>query len=68
MFFEFKSDGDIGVQIADPLTPGAVDRKPYYILNNAQLQHSDYVVVGTRTPFQEATFFTDIPPGWITNV
>jgi len=66
MFFEFMENGTVGPQIADPIGPN--DRKPYYILNNIIVHNSSYVVVGTMTDVQEATFFTDIPPDWIAAV
>lgn len=64
LYFEFNVDGSLGAQLPDP--PAMSGRKPYYILTCTNLSDSRYVIVGTRTTTQEATFFTDIPADWIT--
>jgi hypothetical protein len=64
LYFEFNLDGSVGAQ--QPNQGNMFGRKPYYILTNANPALSQYVIVGTRTATQEATFFTDIPSGWIT--
>jgi len=64
-YFEFRKDGSIGAPLADPGL--MVGQKAYYILNSIVYANSDYVAIGTKTPTQEATFFTDIPPEWISS-
>ena len=61
-FYELTKDGSIGAKMNSPSMSG---RNPYYILNHTTPAHSDYLIVGTRTGTQEATFFTDIPGSWI---
>lgn len=63
LFFEFKVDGSVGAQLDNQ--GNMFGRKPYYILTNTNPELSLYVIVGTRTATQEATFFTDIPSDWI---
>lgn len=36
-------------------------RKPYYIMTHQIISQSKYVIVGTRTPTQEATFLRIYP-------
>ncbi|POD93639.1 hypothetical protein BV924_17200 [Pectobacterium odoriferum] len=64
LYFEFNLDGSVGAQQANQ--GNMYGRKPYYILTNVNLALSLYVIVGTRTATQEATFFTDIPSSWVT--
>ncbi len=63
LYFEFKTDGSVGAQLAD--RGSMYLGKPYYILTNSNIALSKYVIVGTKTHAQEATFFTDIPFDWI---
>ncbi|MDZ7321942.1 hypothetical protein N4G41_09885 [Kosakonia sacchari] len=63
LFFEFNLDGSVGAQLPDQ--GHMYGRKPYYILTNVNPDLSQYVIVGTRTATQEATFFTNIPSDWI---
>ena len=59
LFFEFNADGSVGNEL--PSQGIMIGSKPYYVLTDADPKLSEYVIVGTRTPTQEATFFTDIP-------
>lgn len=59
LFFEFNVDGSVGKQL--PCQGAMYGRKPYYVLTSVNQKLSEYVIVGTRTATQEATFFTDIP-------
>lgn len=63
LYFEFRPDGSVGAPLASQ--GHMYGRKPYYILTNIKPELSQYVIVGTRTVTQEATFFTDIPGNWI---
>jgi len=63
LYFNFNLDGSVGSALQSQ--GHMYGRKPYYILTNSNISLSDYVIVGTRTNTQEATFFTDIPDGWI---
>lgn len=63
LYFEFKTDGSVGAQLENQGSMSG--RKPYYILTDVNPDLSQYVIVGTRTVTQEATFFTDIPSDWI---
>jgi hypothetical protein len=63
IYYTFNKDGSVGAKLSNQ--GDMYGRKPYYILNHTNVALSDYVIVGTRTNTQEATFFTDIPSSWI---
>lgn len=66
LYFEFDTNGEVGKALeAQPTMSGG---KPYYILTNPDVSASQYLIVGTRTVTQEATFFTDIPIDWISQI
>lgn len=65
-YFDFEDGGKIGKLITyeDTLLKN-IKKSCYYILSSKNIDESKFLIVGTKTPTQEVTFFTDIPNTFI---